>query len=243
VAASKPGARVRLICVPHAGGGPSVYAAWTRELAGEPIELAAAHLPGREARAGEPPPTTLDAVVDALAGAVEPLADRPCAFFGHSKGAVVAFELARRLRARRIDAPALLLVSGAPAPQLPRVDRRLRSIDGDIPFLEAVAEAYGGVPRIVVERADLRGEMVAALRADLTLTETYAYRDDAPLACAIAAYGGDRDPIVEGDRLAAWRDQTTGSFSFRRFDGDHFYLNRARDALLAEIRSRLQPLL
>ena len=202
----------------------------------------AAHLPARDERAAEPASADLDALVDALADAAAPLVDRPCAFFGHSMGAILAFEVARRLRARGLDAPALLLASGSPAPQLPRVDLGLRFVDGDPTFLEAVASAYGGVPRIVLECGGLREEMVAALRADIALMETYRCIDAPPLVCAIAAYGGDRDPIVAGDRLAAWRDQTTGPFSVHRFEGDHFYLTRARDVLLADIRSRLQPL-
>jgi medium-chain acyl-[acyl-carrier-protein] hydrolase len=243
VSEPKPDARARLICFPHAGGGPSTYAAWARALADYPLEVAAAHLPGREARTAEPPATTLDAVFDPLTDAIAAVADRPFALFGHSMGAVVAFEIARRLRDRHAHAPAYLFVSGAPAPQLPRVDLGLRFIDDDAAFLNAVADTYGGVPRIVLERAELRASMVAALRADLTLTETHEYTDAPPLACAIAAYGGRADAIVSGERLTAWREQTTGDFSWRSFDGDHFYLNRARDALLADLISRLQPLL
>jgi medium-chain acyl-[acyl-carrier-protein] hydrolase len=239
VAGPKPAARARLVCFPHAGGGPSVFTAWARALAEQPIEIAAAHLPGRETRLGEPLPDDLDVVISALGDATAALADRPYALFGHSMGAVVAFEIARRLRDRGLPLPVHLFVSGAPAPQLPKVDARLRLIEGDGAFLEAVAQKYGGVPRIVLERAELRGDLVRALRADLALTETYAYRDAPPLPCAIAAYGGTTDRIVAGERLDAWRAQTTSAFSCRRFPGDHFYLNRQRDALLAEILSRI----
>jgi len=234
---------MQLICCPHAGGGPSTYSPWARALADYPFEVAAAHLPGRETRAGEPPARDLDVIIGALCDAIEARGDRRFALFGHSMGAVVAFEVARRLRDRGAPAPAHLFVSGAPAPQLPRVDPGLRFIDDDSAFLAAVADNYGGVPRIVLERAELRGGEVAALRADLALTETYVYRDAPPLDCGIVAYGGDADPIVGGERLTAWQAQTTGAFSSRRFAGDHFYLNRARDALLADLTSRLQPLL
>jgi len=239
----KPAAALQLVCFPHAGGAPSTYFSWARALAGYPLEVSAAHLPGREGRTGEPPPHHLDDVVDALSDAIEALADRPYALFGHSMGARVAFEVARRLRDRQAAPPACLFVSGAPAPQLPHVDSRLRFIDDDVAFLTAVGEQYGGVPRIVIERADLRAGMVTALRADLALTETCEYREAPPLACAIAAYGGNADATVAGERLTAWREQTTGDFSCRRFDGDHFYLHRGRDALLDDILSHLQPLL
>jgi surfactin synthase thioesterase subunit len=239
----KPAAGLRLICVPHAGGGPSTFVPWSRALDESPVEVVAAILPGRESRQAESPPYDLDDVVAALADRLAPLANRPYALFGHSMGALIAFELARRLRDRQSPRPACLFVSGALAPQLPRVDTRLRFVEGDTAFLNAVAEAFGGgIPRIVLERADLRAGMVTALRADLALSETYAYRPDAPLDCPIVAYGGASDAAVAGERLSAWRDQTTGEFGLRRFDGDHFYLNRARDALLTDILSRLQPL-
>ncbi|HKB13826.1 MAG TPA: alpha/beta fold hydrolase [Vicinamibacterales bacterium] len=176
VSEPKPAACLRLVCFPHAGGAASAYFPWARALAGYPIEVAAAHLPGRDARITEPPPSDLDAVIDALAGAIEALTARPFALFGHSMGARLAFEVARRLRERGAAGPAWLFVSGAPAPQLQRVDQALRSIEDDTAFLAAVAGTYGGVPRIVLE-------------------------------------------------------------------GDHFYLNRARDALLADLVARLRPLL
>jgi len=182
-------------------------------------------------------------VVSALSNAIADANHRPFALFGHSMGAVVAFEIARRLRDRGAPVPTHLFVSGAPAPHLPRVDLGLRFIESDVDFLTAVSNTYGGVPRIVMERAELRANMVTALRADLTLTETREYRDAPPLACAIAAYGGESDAMTTGRRLAAWREQTTGDFSCRRFPGDHFYLTRARDALLADILSQLQPVL
>ena len=216
-----------------------MYAPWARTLGDRPIEVAAAALPGRDDRLREPPCADLDLVVDGLVDAIGPLADRPYAFFGHSLGALVAFELARRLRDRGARGPSHLFVSGAFAPQIPSDTAPLRFVDGDTAFLEAVAAKYGGVPRIVLEQADLRAALVPALRADLALTETYTYRDAPPLTCPIAAYAGASDPIVSEARLAGWRVQTTGEFSCRLFAGHHFYLVRAREALLADITGRL----
>ncbi len=140
---------------------------------------------------------------------------------------------------RGVGGPAHLFVSGAHAPQLPSDGAPLRFIEGDTAFLEAVAAKYGGVPRIVLEQADLRVAVVPALRADLALTETYTYRDAPPLTCPIAAYAGALDPIVSEEGLAGWREHTTGEFTCRLFAGHHFYLNRERDALLADITRRL----
>jgi surfactin synthase thioesterase subunit len=95
------------------------------------------------------------------------------------------------------------------------------------------------VPKIVLEQAELRSSLVPALRADLALTETYVYRAAPRLDCAIRAYAGAADPIISEARLSAWREQTTGEFSMRLFDGHHFYLNRARDSLLADLLAQL----
>jgi surfactin synthase thioesterase subunit len=155
--------------------------------------------------------------------------------FGHSMGAVLAFELTRRLRDRNMPPPAHLFVSGASAPQLPRADLGLRFIEDGQAFLEAVAATYGGVPRIVLESRELRAAAVGPLRADLSITEPYVFAGGAPLDCPLTAYGGQADPNVTAAALAAWREQTTGAFRCRVFDGGHFYLNRARDALMADI--------
>ena len=238
----KANARARLFCFHHAGGSAAVFTPWARTLADRPVEIAAAQLPGRNGTASAPSPPTLAAIVDRFADAVAGEAARPFALFGHSLGAIVAFEVARELRARGAAAPVHLFVSGAFAPQQPNTAAPLRFIEGDSEFLEAVAAKYGGVPRIVLEQADLWASVVPALRADLTLTETYAYVPGPPLDCPIAAYAGAADPIVPAGALAEWRTQTTGDFSCRVFDGHHFYLNRARDALLEDLIGRLMRL-
>ena len=236
---ARPDAAVRLFCFPHAGGAAASYVSWSRALENQSIEVVAAQLPGRSGAAGDAPSDDLDLIVDTFADAIAPMIDRPHAFFGHSLGALVAFELARRLRDRRAAAPIHLFVSGAFAPQLPADSAPLRFIEGETAFLEAVAAKYGGVPRIVLEQADLRASVVPALRADLALTETYTYRSAPPLSCPISAYAGAADPVVTPERLAQWREQTCAEFSCRLFDGHHFYLNRARDTLLADVTSRL----
>lgn len=235
-------AAVRLVCFPHAGGTAAFYTAWARALESEPIEVVAAELAGRDAVSGEEPSVDLEHIVNSFVDAIGAVANQPYALFGHSLGALIAFEVARRLRDGSSSRPLHLFVSGAFAPQSSNPLTPLRSIAGDAQFLEAVASRYGGVPRIVLEQAELRASIVPALRADLELTETYAYRPEPPLACPITAYAGSADPIVSDEGLVQWRAQTTAEFSWQRFDGGHFYLNRARDALLADITGRLARL-
>ena len=213
VASPRVDAAVRLVCFPHAGGTAASYAGWTRALEHRPVEVIAAQLPGRDSRSGEAPCTNIDVIVDGFADLIARLAPVPFALFGHSLGALIAFELARRLRERGIAGLMHLFVSGAFAPQLAREGPPLRFVEGDAAFLEALASRYGGVPRIVLEQTDLRTAIVPALRADITLSETYEYRAAAPLECPITAYAGTADPIVSAERLVRWHEQTIADFS------------------------------
>ncbi len=154
-------------------------------------------------------------------------------------GALVAFELARELGAAGAR-PSHLFVSGAHAPDVPREEEPLHPIADDDAFVEAVASRYGGIPPIVLDNAELRAVILPALRADMAITETYAYRDAPALACGISAYGGTRDALVSEDRLARWRDHTADDFSYRLFEGDHFFLGGAREALLGDMTPTLK---
>lgn len=215
-----------------------MFTPWARALADLPIEIAAVRLPGRDG-SREPPSADLSAIVGRLADAIAVGGSRPFALFGHSLGALIAFEVARALDARAAAAPVHLFVSGALAPQLSSDAAPLRFIDNDAAFLEAVAARYGGILKIVLEQAELRAASVPTLRADLTITETYRYQPGEPLDCPIAAYAGAADRIVTAAGLSGWREQTTAEFSCRLFEGQHFYLNRAREPLLADVTERL----
>jgi medium-chain acyl-[acyl-carrier-protein] hydrolase len=232
-------ARLELFCFPHAGGGASVYFPWSKGLAGHPIEVAALKLPGRESRVKEPPCADLRTTVEAIGRAL-PLGERPFAFFGHSSGARVAFEVTRWLRDRGLKLPVHLFVSGATAPNVPRTHPPLYMIESEEVFLTEVSSRYGGIPKMVMEHDELRGLVAPALRADLSMHERYVYEDAAPLPVDITGYGGGQDRSVSEEGLERWREQTTRAFASRIFPGDHFYLHDQRDALLADLIARLQ---
>jgi surfactin synthase thioesterase subunit/glycosyltransferase involved in cell wall biosynthesis len=227
-----PGSMLRLFAFPHAGGGVSAFHGWRSALAGSMV-LCPVRLPGRESRGQEPPLASMEELIEALADAVEPYLDAPFAFFGHSMGAAVAFELARALRARCRSLPAALLVSGARAPQF-----RLGHVPPPEPtesaFLEEL-KRLEGVPRQVLENAELLRVALPSLKADAALYRRYAYVEGPPLSCPIRAYGGVEDPNVSREHLEAWAGQTEASFKLRMFAGGHFFLTQSREALLKEL--------
>jgi medium-chain acyl-[acyl-carrier-protein] hydrolase len=221
--------RLRLFCFPYAGGSAAVYRTWPHAFPSD-VEVCAVRLPGREARLAEPPFTRADALVPAVAEALEPLLDSPYALFGHSIGALAAFELARELRRRGRALPVRLLLSGARAPERPDPDPPLGHLS-DADFLAEVRRRYDAVPAAVLENPELLQLLLPSLRADFALAETYEYREEPALDCTISAYGGLDDPRVREDDLQAWAKYTARPLSVRRFSGDHFFLHSAEPAV------------
>ena len=132
----------RLFCFPYAGGGASIFRTWPERLPPD-IEVCAIQLPGREDRFGEPTFENLSSVIDVLADVLCPYTDFPFAFFGHSLGALISFELTRRLRRQKTPCPMQLFVSGHRAPQIPDPDPPIHQL----PDVETgLAFGWRGVP-------------------------------------------------------------------------------------------------
>jgi medium-chain acyl-[acyl-carrier-protein] hydrolase len=237
---ARPSASSRLLCFPHAGGSATAFATWHRYLPPE-IEVWGVQLPGRDSRHTEAPITSMEYLIARLADGARALHDRPLALFGHSLGGLIAFEYARHLRRAGLLAPQNLLVSAVRAPQHARA-----SVISHLPraeFLNEVTRRYDGIPKLILESAEMLEYFLPILRADLALLESYRYAVEPPLACPIVAFGGASDPRVHETELALWRSQTETQFAARLFPGKHFYLTSARDALLATICEVLRPLL
>lgn len=195
------------------------------------IELCAVQFPGRANRLREPPMTRLTPLVQCLEQALLPYFDKPFAFFGHSLGALVSFELACALRSRHAELmPVHLFVSGRYAPQLPCRHTPIHELP-EVEFIEAVSR-FNGTPREVLQSADLMRLLVPVLRADFAVNETYRYRPEPLLDCPISAFGGLQDPVITREDLEAWREQTHCQFTLRLFPGNHFFLEEARTMLL-----------
>ena len=230
-------AHLRLFCFPYAGGGVSIFRAWSDGLPAD-VEVCPVQLPGRGTRLMEPPFTRLSPLIQALAEALFPLLDKPFAFFGHSLGALVSFELARQLRREYAVQPVRLFISADRAPQIPNRDPPIHNLpEGE--FLVELRR-LNGTPREVLEDEELRQIMLPLLRADFAVYETYGYSTEPPLNCPISAFGGSQDHRVSRSDLEAWRDQTSVSFSLRMFPGDHFFLNTTQPVLLRVLSQELR---
>ena len=228
---------IRLFCFPHAGGGASVFRPWMTELAPD-INVYPVQLPGREGHWREPPLTRISALVPALSEALRPFLQPPYAFFGHSMGAFVAFELARQLRRENRQVPAALIVSAARAPQIPDPDPPVHTLPAQ-QLLENL-KRLDGIPQELLEHPDLVAVLLPAMRADLAICETYEYRDELPFKCPISIYGGEHDYKVPLEHLIPWRVHTSGEFRLRVFPGDHFFhLKQARTAVTRALREEL----
>lgn len=230
--ARNPEARVRLFCLPHAGAGTAGYHAWKRLLPAS-IEVFPVQIPGRESRLAEPSYIDSEALIEGIALAMADHLDKPYSIFGHSMGALLALDLALRLRERGQPEPVYLFVSGRNATHVPMKHGSIHKLTDD-EFLDALAVRYGGLPQEILETPELLELYLPILRADLTLLETHIYTQRAPLSCPIAALAGKDDGNVSPEGLTAWGEHTTGRFENRWFEGDHFYLNGASRPLLLE---------
>lgn len=233
----RPAARLRLFCIPHAGGGASVFRGWADALPGF-VEVCPVQLPGREQRIAERPFDRALPLAEALTEAVLRRADLPFAVFGHSNGALIGFEVARRLRRLGEPLPAHLFASGRRAPDVPPPAPLTHTLP-DAEFIESL-RVLGGIPDQLLAAPELLALYLPVLRADVAIHETYAMSDEPPLDLPITGYAGHDDPRAPPTLVAGWSAHTTRPFVLRTFEGGHFYLFTHRDPVLAQLGQDLE---
>ncbi|MEU4642948.1 alpha/beta fold hydrolase [Micromonospora sp. NPDC023814] len=228
---------LRLVCFPHAGGNANVFQPWARLLDGA-TDLLAVCYPGRQDRLLEPCVDDMDVLADRIIEVLLPYLDRPLAFFGHSMGASVAYEVAWRLESRHGFAPSMLFVSGHGAPHVSRVELDPDLADDE--YLLGRIGALGEVDPVLLRSPKLRELIMPALRADLRMLYRYLPRDPEKVGTPITAYLGTDDPTCTTATVNAWAELTTGGFALETFPGDHFYLVPEQERLLAAVTARLR---
>jgi surfactin synthase thioesterase subunit len=234
----QPGAWARLFCLPHAGGSASLFRTWQAEL-GTDLEVCPVQLPGRENRLREPAARELSALVSPLVEVLSQHGDKPFALFGHSMGALVAYELTRALRERGLTGPLHLFVASYRPPHTLHAHPASEATH-DIDVAEA--RRMGAALSLTGEMAEeMLKLMRATMLADTAVCESYSWKPGPKLDCPLSAFRGFDDYVPE-EAVETWRELTSGPFASQTFLGDHFFLRQTPRGLLQHIRRALAKL-
>ena len=230
VARPDPASRLRLLCFHHAGGAASAFAGW-REALAPAVDVLPVQLPGRETRIREPRVLDMDALVAELDRQLDPLLAARHAFYGHSLGALVAYDLVRLRQAAGSPLPDRLLVGACAPPDLP-------AGMVDLPDEELARRLIriGGMSEILVRYPAWSRAALSLVRDDLRLCSSHRWSDAVPVRCPIHAFAGDADPVVSADVVAGWAACTTADFRLDRLPGGHLFIHETREPFLALVQ-------
>lgn len=227
-------ASTQLVCLPHAGGSASFFLPVAKALA-PGTDVLAVQYPGRQDRRNEKGMDNIPELADAVTREVREWADRPVTLFGHSMGATVAFEVARRLRGTDVDLLGVI-VSGRCAPPCTCMSERELSTDENI--LDEVRRMSGTDDQVLADD-DILGMILPALRSDYAAVQSYRSEPGASVPCPVVAMTGDADPQVPVDDARAWVDHTEADFELHVFPGGHFYLNDQAAAVIGAVKQHI----
>jgi surfactin synthase thioesterase subunit len=228
-----------LVCLPYAGGSAAAFAQWQPHLDPQ-IALVPASLPGRDARANEPPSRNLLELASRVADGLAATLTSPLVLFGHSMGGLLAFEVARELRRRNHPEPELLILSAVRSPERTTKHVPLHVLPED--ELVRRLRSLGGIPEPFLAAPALLRSYLPALRADLEAYETYRYRTEPPLATPFLVLGGANDPLVQRTDLDAWGCHTSSGCRVRLVRGAHFFIHSARTGVLRLLDRELRSI-
>jgi medium-chain acyl-[acyl-carrier-protein] hydrolase len=232
-----PEAESRLILFPYAGGGPTAFNQWTSGFP-DSVEIHLAHYPGRGSRHEEPPIKQIITLAERFTQAISPFLDKPLAFFGHSLGGLVAFELARRLRQQDLPQPQILFISACGAPHLPDPNPPIHGYS-DSEFMKSLNGLHG-IPSELLDQPEAMQYILPILRSDFEAIESYQYQPGvSPLQIPILALAGLGDPCVTREHVEGWTLHTDAGFKSQYFPGDHFFINTCREAVISAVASEL----
>lgn len=230
-------AHIRLFCFPYAGASPAFFRDWHKQLL-DSIELFVVHLPGRGSRIKEPAFTQMQALTEVIVKEIVPYINQPFVFFGHSLGALIAFEVACELRRQFNLTPIHLFVAACPAPHLSPSGSPSYQLP-EPEFIERM-KIGNGTPDEILKNPKLMAKFLPLMRADAELGDTYTYREQDPLNSAISVFGGREDFLVSEKELVAWYKYTQNYFRIQMFPGNHFFINNNLEQLLKVLSDELK---
>jgi surfactin synthase thioesterase subunit len=237
---SDPAGRIRLYCLPHAGAAASTFRPWVGRLAG--VAVCPLQLPGRETRADDAPYVRMGPLVEELAQVVlEDAQGGPYALYGHSIGALIGFEMMHEIRRLGGPQPVQFLLSACSAPHLAEPDVRFTGTDLTDEQVFGLLRLLGGTPESVLAHPFFLRTVLPVVRADLTVKNTYDYRQRQPLDVPITTFAGTDDPRASVESIAAWREQTAGRFQAYTLDGGHFAALEQLNVTLGHLDRVLSP--
>lgn len=232
--------KIRIFCFHHAGGCASFFNEWSDSFSDKYL-IVPVQLPGREGRFSEALIHSLESLVDLLWQEIRPHLQQPYIFFGHSMGARIAYELAKRSASVGVSEPECLIVSGTRAPQF-LIDKVEHSLPDDELILSLGKR--GGTADEILAHSELMNLLLPVIRADYELIEKAPMdRKRRTLSCPILAYGGLSDEGVKVGHLEGWKEKTSGMFKIKRFTGGHFYLNASKNELHLDMQKNLEDML
>ncbi|MTJ51626.1 thioesterase [Anabaena sp. UHCC 0253] len=234
-----PQAKIRLFCLPYAGGSATVFRTWPDYLPSS-IEVCPLELPGRGRQMRLPLYTKMQLLVKEIAQNISPYLDKPFAIFGHSMGGLVSFELTRLLRSDYGLTPLHLFIAARNAPQVTPTKKPIYNLP-DPEFWQEIRN-FNGTPDDVMKNTEIMKLFLPILRADFTVLDTYIYTHQPAFDFPISVFGGLKDQEFTDYELEAWCEQTIAPFSLQMIDGDHFFINKARNILLKSVIQSLQDI-
>jgi surfactin synthase thioesterase subunit len=233
--------QARLFCFPFAGGSSPVFVGWGEALKPE-VEVWSAQPRGRGVRFRETLYATVEEMVEDFLPLLREHAEMPFAFYGHSLGGLVAFELTRRLQAEGAAGPEHLFLGASIPPHLGLIHPRIDHLP-DEQFVGVIQERYAGIPDVVLQEPELMEMFLPVLRTDFGAYERYEFADSGQIRCPLTAFVGQDDPAISQPVMTQWGLHTEGPFALHVVPGGHFFLTESRDAVLAEIRESLKAVL
>ncbi|WP_194923267.1 thioesterase II family protein [Catenulispora pinisilvae] len=229
-------APARLVCLPHAGGSAPFFRPVALGL-GQGVDVVAVQYPGRQERRSEPPITDMAELADQLTDVLRKQPESPTTLFGHSLGAVLAFEVAQRLEAD--GRPAVRIVASGRRGPATRRDEQIHLLDDD--GILAELRKMNGTASMLLDDEELMRASLPALRADYTAVERYSCGPDVSVSCPISVLTGDSDPKTTLDEARAWEQHTSGGFEFHVFQGGHFFLSERPAEVMAVLKGYFGP--